>query len=110
MQIGRFRKIGVGYAGRLQTVALDVPLRLVPARPGKDKAPDWRVHLDGNGDGPEIGSGWTHEREGGGSFIALQIDCPTLACPLRANLLAARGEADVHVLLWSRPARSKRGE
>ena len=27
MQIGRFHQVGTGYAGRLQTLALDVPLR-----------------------------------------------------------------------------------
>lgn len=110
MQIGRFHKIGVGYAGRLQTLALDVPLRLVPIQSDKEKAPDWRVHQGDNGEGPEIGSGWTHERDGGSNFIALQLDCPTFARPLRANLVPALGESDAHVLLWSRPARSKRGE
>lgn len=110
MQIGRFREVGSGYVGRLQTLTLDVPLRLVSIAREKDKAPDWRVYLDDNGDGPEIGSGWAHERDGGGRFIALQIDCPTLARPLRASLVPARGEADAHVMLWSRPARNKRGE
>lgn len=110
MQIGRFREVGSGYAGRLQTLTLDVPLRLVPVQSDKEKAPDWRVHQGDNGEGPEIGSGWTHERDGGGRFIALELDCPTFARPLRANLVPARGEADAHVLLWSRPARSKRGE
>ena len=110
MQIGRFREVGSGYAGRLQTLALDVPLRLVPIQREKDKAPDWRVHQGDKDGGSEIGSGWTHQRDGGGSFIALQLDCPTFTRPLRANLVPARGEPDVHVLLWSRPARSKRGE
>ena len=110
MQIGRFREVGSGYAGRLQTLMFDVPLRLVHVQCEKDKAPDWRVHQGDNDDGPEIGSGWTHQRDGGGRFIALQLDCPTFTDPLRANLVPARGEPDVHVLLGSRPARSKRGE
>ena len=110
MQIGRFREVDSGYAGRLQTLALDVPLRLVSIQRDTANAPDWRVHFDDNGNEPEVGSGWTHQRDGGGSFIALQLDCPTFARPLRANLVPARGELDVHVLLWSRPARSKRGE
>lgn len=107
MQIGFFRRAGDGYTGRLQTAALDVPLRLVPALPGTDKAPDWRVRLDDNGDGPEIGSGWTHERDDGATFIALRIDCPTFDRPLRVNLVPMRGDEDAHVLLWSRPANGK---
>lgn len=110
MQIGRFHQVGTGSAGRLQTLALDVPLRLVPTQRQSDKAPDWRVHQGDNGDGPEIGSGWTHEREGGGSFIAVQLDCPTFSRPLRANLVPARGEPDGHVLLWSRQPRRARGD
>jgi uncharacterized protein (DUF736 family) len=110
VQIGRFRQVDTGFAGRLKTLALDVPLRLVPTQRQSDKAPDWRVHLDDNGDGPEIGSGWTHERDGGGSFIALQFDCPTFNSPLRANLVPARGEPGIHALLWSRQPRRPRGD
>lgn len=108
MQIGRFRALGGGFVGRLQTLMLDLPLRLVATQRDNDKAPDWRVHLDDDGGGPEIGSGWTHERNGGANFIAVQLDCPTFAHPLRANLVPARGEQDVHLLLWSRPVRSAR--
>ncbi len=106
MQIGSFQFVGDGYVGRLQTLTLDVPLRIVPiANSGAEKAPDWRVHLDDNTLGPEIGSGWAHEREGGGSFITVQVDCPTFDRPLRANLLPSRTQKDAHVLLWSRQKR-----
>lgn len=109
MQIGSFQFVGDAYVGRLQTLALDVPLRIVPiANPGTENAPDWRVHLDDNTAGQEVGSGWTHEREGGGSFITVQVDCPTFDHPLRANLLPSWTQKDAHVLLWSRHARRSR--
>ncbi|MDR6849938.1 MAG: DUF736 domain-containing protein [Sphingomonas sp.] len=109
MQIGRFHRVGDVYVGRLQTALLDVPLRLVPiAERASDKAPDWRVHLDGDEPALEVGSGWTHPREGGGSFITVQIDCPSLAQPLRANLLPSRDGEDQYLLLWSRVPRRAR--
>ncbi len=106
MQIGSFQFVGDAYVGRLQTLTLDVPLRIVPiANPGPGKAPDWRVHLDDTIIGPEIGSAWTHEREGSGSCIAVQVDCPTFDRPLRASLVPSRTQKDTHVLIWSRQKR-----
>ena len=85
MQIGCFRRTGDGFTGRLQTVAIDVPLRLAPvADRGNETAPDWCIHLDDEPDGPAVGSGWTHQRDGRPGFVAVQIDCPSLARPLRA--------------------------
>lgn len=42
MQIGFFRRVDDGCRGRLQSISLDVPLRLTPAQPGNGNAPDWR--------------------------------------------------------------------
>jgi len=109
MQIGRFERVGDSYVGRLRTVFLDTPLRLVPvAERANDKTPDWRVHLDGDDSAPEVGSGWTHSREGGASFITVQIDCPSLSQPLRANLFPSRSGGDQHLLIWSRAPRRSR--
>lgn len=109
MQIGRFARVGNSYVGQLETLALNVPLRIVPvADPGAERAPDWRVHLDDSNAVAEIGAGWTHEREGGGSCITVQLDCPTFARPLRANLLPSRTQDEVHVLLWARQKRRQR--
>ncbi|TPG52586.1 DUF736 domain-containing protein [Sphingomonas glacialis] len=109
MQIGRFARIGDTYVGQLETLALTVPLRIVPvADPGGERAPDWRVHLDDGNAAAEIGAGWTHEREGGGSFITVQLDCPTFTRPLRASLLQSRTQDEVHVLVWARQKRRQR--
>ena len=54
------------------------------------------------------GAGWTHEREGGGSFITVQLDCPTFARPLRASLVRTPTQDEVHVLVWARQKRRQR--
>lgn len=108
MEIGSFHSDGNCYVGRLRTLTLDVLLRLVPTTGGGGtRAPDWRVHIEDDATGLEVGSGWSHPREGGGTFIAVQFDCPTFGRPFRANLLISRTDEDVHVLLWSRPARRR---
>ncbi|WP_242129824.1 DUF736 domain-containing protein [Sphingobium sp. Sx8-8] len=105
MQIGCFRAEGDGFAGRLQTLTLDVALRLVPTGfTGHGRAPDWRVHLADadapDGIGPEVGSGWNRDGKSG-AFITLQLDCPGFARPIRANLLRSNRGDEGHVLLWS---------
>ncbi|MGQ2936858.1 MAG: DUF736 domain-containing protein [Sphingopyxis sp.] len=51
----------------------------------------------------EIGAGWERRSERAGSYIALQIDDPALAVPLRANLLRSTQNEDEYHLLWTRP-------
>lgn len=103
MQIGCFRRTGDGFTGRLQTVAIDVPLRLAPvADRGNERAPDSCIHLDDEPDGPAVGSGWTHQRDGRPGFVAVQIDCPSLARPLRAALRPSADDQDCFVLPWTR--------
>lgn len=101
MQIGLFIATPDGFSGRLRTLTLDVELRLVPALPkDSDKAPDWRVLLAG--DAPiEMGAGWTHEGANGGTYVAVQLDCPTFARSIRANLVRSIARDGEHVLLWS---------
>jgi uncharacterized protein (DUF736 family) len=114
MQIGCFEQSGDGFVGRLLTLTLDVPLRLVPTGfAGHGRAPDWRIHLadDGapEGIGLEVGSGWNHDGKAGG-FIALQLDCPSFARPVRANLLRSHRDDAAHVLLWSPRLRRPKAE
>lgn len=113
MQIGSFRQYGVTYRGRLQSLMLDLPLVLVPARPGPSpRAPDWRVHIEeeesGEHYGPGIGAGWNREGRQSGPFIALQFDCPALPRALKANLMPSSREAGEHVLFWSPRRRTPR--
>lgn len=106
MRIGTFVEQDGGYAGRLHTATLDIELALVPAEPtGNENAPDYRV-LTGSGAGAcEVGAGWKHVGEKSGAYVAVQLDDPAFARPLRANLFSTDGNQ--HVLVWSRPARRK---
>jgi len=106
MQIGSFRKVGQTYRGRIQTLMIDLPLVLVRADRGDSpRAPDWRVHIEENESGseigPDIGAGWT--REGGltGHFIALQFDCPALPRSLKVNMMPSNRNEGEHIVLWS---------
>lgn len=104
--IGIFTATSEGFEGRLHTLTLDIPLTIVPAEAGEtEKAPDYRV-MAGDGEATyEVGAGWKHIGERAGAYVALVIDDPALAAPLRANLFA--GDGGTHILTWSRPARRR---
>jgi uncharacterized protein (DUF736 family) len=69
-----------------------------------ENAPDYRIHL-GDDDGPEIGAGWKRTGEKAGDYVSLQIDDPTFAQPIRANLFQADDKGTAFNLLWNRPPR-----
>ena len=93
MLIGTFEMCGDGYAGRLRTLTCDAVITIVRAQPSAaENAPEWRLR--------------TGERAG--AFIAVQIDDPAFAVPLRANLLRASQKDREHHLLWSRPSARER--
>lgn len=105
MQIGRFRKTADGFEGRITSARIDVSVCLVPAPDtGAENAPQWRMLCGNSEPGIEIGAGWDRTGERAGAYIALQLDDPQFAHPLRANLLRSGQAAGDHVLLWSRPA------
>ena len=107
-QIGEFTRTKNGYAGRIRTLSLDVEIVLIPAEhTDAENAPDYRVH-HGNDDGPEIGAGWKRTGEKAGDYVSLQIDDPTLAHPIRANLFQSAEDKSAWSLHWNRPP--KRGE
>ena len=109
MRIGSFVAAGGGFAGHLHTLTLDIDLTLVPAdSPGSENAPDFRV-MAGDGDAArEVGAGWKHVGEKAGDYVSIQIDDPSFVQPLRANLF--KGDANSHVLVWSRPSRREKGD
>ncbi|WP_341713547.1 DUF736 domain-containing protein [Erythrobacter sp.] len=104
--IGTFTATPEGFEGRLHTLTIDSVVTFVPSVSGDaERAPDYRI-MAGEGDNAfEIGAGWKHVGDKAGSFVAVLIDDPALAQPLRANLFQA--EAATHVLMWSRPARRR---
>ena len=104
MMIGSFQSATPGYSGHIATLAIDAMIAIVPAQPSdSENAPQWRVLLGDADNGIEIGAGWDRTGERAGPFIAVQIDDPSLAAPLRANLLRSGQNPDEFHLLWTRP-------
>lgn len=105
MIIGHFTATHEGYSGRLQSLLLDAELTIVPAQPSTtENAPEWRIWLGEAEHGVEVGAGWDRTGKRAGSYIAVQIDDPSLARALRANLVRSVEDERSHQLLWSRRA------
>ena len=108
-QIGTFKRTKAGISGRIRTLALDAELILVPVdKRDAENAPDYRIHLgdaDGSEVGPEVGAGWKRTGEKAGEYVSLQLDDPTFARPIRANLFQADDTGTAFDLLWNRPPR-----
>lgn len=108
-QVGGFTRTKSGYSGRVRTLTLDVQLALVSAGPSEaENAPDYRIHLGDDGDGPEVGAGWKRTGEKAGEYVSLLIDDPVFAQPIRANLFRSDADNAFWSLHWNRPP--KRGE
>lgn len=107
--IGRFSRTKNGFAGSIRTLALNAELVLLPAdHSDSENAPDYRVHLGSDDEGPEIGAAWKRTGEKAGDYVSLQIDDPSFAQPIRANLFQSADDNAAWGLHWNRPAR--RGE
>ncbi|WP_232479588.1 DUF736 domain-containing protein [Sphingomonas sp. TX0522] len=110
MQIGEFTRTSSGFVGSIRTINLDLELTLVPAEANEtDGAPNYRIHLGADGDGPEIGAGWDRSGERAGPYVAVQLDCPTFVQPLRANLFRSGADESAHHLVWNRPSKREGG-
>ncbi len=107
--IGQFSRTKSGYSGRVRTLGLDAEVVLVPAEQSDaENAPDYRVHLGPDDDGPEVGAGWKRTGEKAGDYVSLQLDDPTFAHPIRANLFQSADDKSAWGLHWNRPP--KRGD
>lgn len=102
--IGTFKATRDGFEGRLQTLALDTRLAIVPAETSEtENAPDYRIMAGEDDAVYEVGAGWKRVGDKAGNYIAVLIDDPAFARSIRANLFASDDGA--HVLTWSRAAR-----
>ena len=104
-QIGEFKRRQSGFSGRIHTLSLNLDVVFVEvAESDAENAPDYRVHA-GSEDGPAIGAGWKRSGEKAGEFVSVQIDDPTFAQPIRANLFQNDDDTDKKYwsLQWSRP-------
>ncbi|MFZ5747144.1 MAG: DUF736 domain-containing protein [Pseudomonadota bacterium] len=107
-QIGQFTREKSRFVGRVHTLTLYRDLTIIPAEPSDaENAPDYRIHL-GEEAGPEVGAGWKRTGEKAGEYVSLQLDDPSFAQPIRANLFQADDDKAAWSLHWNRPA--KRGE
>ena len=103
-QIGQFAATEDGFAGRFRTVTLDAALTLVPAQSSDTENAPELPRDDGRRSRPDRGRrGLEARRRESGAYVAVQIDDPAFAYPLRANLFQA--DARSHVLLWNRPTK-----
>jgi uncharacterized protein (DUF736 family) len=106
-QIGQFTRDEAGFIGNFAMLSLQQDIIIVLAEPSDaENAPDYRVHLfDGmsNETGPEVGAAWKRTGEKAGEYIALLIDDPTFAHPIRANLFRDDDAGNAWSLHWSRP-------
>lgn len=106
-KIGTFIQQADGFSGRIHTFTQCRDIAITQAEPSDaENAPDYRIHLrDGDGQdlGPEIGAGWERTGERADMFVALVIDDPALAQPLRANLFRDGADSASWSLHWIRP-------
>lgn len=101
--IGAFQKTKTGYSGRIRTLVVDAEVVLIPAKKSDtEKAPDFRIHI-ADKDGPEVGAAWKETGEKAGDYLSLQLDDPTLAQPIRANLFRSDDDESAWSLHWNRP-------
>lgn len=103
--IGEFVRTTDGYIGCLHTLTLDVALRLVPAESSDaENAPDYRIQLAADHNGPQVGAGWKRTSERAGAYVAVVLDDPTFIQPIRANLFQSSRDDGAYHLVWSRPS------
>jgi len=100
--IGIVTKLANGaYEGRLVTLSIKAPIRIVPITASKPNAPTFRIMSEG----AEVGAGWIRQnRETGDDYVSL-TDTPELTRKIYANLGIAAGQddQDVFAIIWNRP-------
>jgi uncharacterized protein (DUF736 family) len=99
--IGTFTKNGTSYTGTIQTLTLDVKVKLVASEKTSKTAPDYRLQAAGF----EIGAAWKKVSKAERPYLQVTLDDPSFPATVYARLI--EGEDDAHALIWSR---SKKGE
>lgn len=101
--LGAFQKTKTGYSGRIRTLIIDAEVVLIPAKNSDaENAPDFRIHI-GDAAGPEVGAAWKGTGEKAGDYLSCQLDDPTFAQPIRANLFRSDDDDGAWSLHWNRP-------
>ena len=92
------------YEGRLTTLTIKAPIRIVPITQTNDKAPTHRIVSEG----AEVGAAWTKKsQQTGEEYLSLTFDTPELPNVIYANLGVAAGQddEDVFAIIWNRPSK-----
>ena len=97
--IGTFTKTDDSFVGTIRTMTINVKAKIVPNKDkSKDSAPDYRVYAGG----AELGAGWRETaKDEGRDYIALKLDDPSFAAPIRAAFFE-NAEERTGVVMWSR--------
>lgn len=97
--IGTFSKSGDGFVGTIRTMTINVKAKITPnTSKASDNAPDYRVYAGG----AELGAGWRETtKEDGRDYVALKLDDPSFAEPIRAAFFE-NAEDGTGVVMWSR--------
>lgn len=108
-QIGTFIRDESGFVGHLTTLLLIQDVLIVDAEPSDaENAPQYRVHVVDSDTGEpaaEIGAGWKRTGEKAGDYVAILIDDPSFAQPIRANLFHNDAAGKDWSLHWTRPVK-----
>ena len=106
-QIGHFTRTETGFEGEFRTLGIREAMTIIPAEPSDaENAPKYRVLL-GDGDGLDIGAGWTHVGERAGEFVSITLYSPLLGGTFRANLFRIGDEGSAWVLNTIQPSKKR---
>jgi len=98
-QIGAFTMKDGTWTGTIRTMTINVKAPLVPNRVKANGAPDFRLYAGG----AELGAAWHQEsKDGETPFLAVKLDDPSFAQPLRAAFFENAKEG-TGVVVWNRP-------
>ncbi|MBO9669572.1 MAG: DUF736 domain-containing protein [Sphingobium sp.] len=93
--IGKFTAARGGFEGTIETFLTVLEVRIEPADPGPEAAPDFRIHRGA----AEIGAAWERQTKAKRRYLAVVIDDPSLARPIECRLVQAESHWK---LMWSR--------
>lgn len=97
--IGTFSKKDGAFTGTIRTLTMNVKTQIVPVKEKPSEgAPDYRVFAGG----AELGAAWNEEsKDGGKPYLALKLDDPSLAKPIRAVFFEDE-DGGGGVMVWNR--------
>ncbi|WP_084396905.1 DUF736 domain-containing protein [Henriciella aquimarina] len=97
-QIGSFTLKDGKYTGTIRTMTINVKAQLVPNKAkANEDAPDYRLYAGG----AELGAAWRQESKGETPYLAVKLDDPSFAAPVRAAFFE-NTEDSTGVMVWSR--------